>query len=248
LAKLRNRIFFSLEELNQAIAPLLAEYNNRPFQELEGSRRSLFEKLEKPALKPLPQRPFEYEEWEKARVNLDYHVHVRADEHYYSVPYRLVHEVLHIRLTAAMVECFHQGECVAVHMRSNRKYHHTTQPEHMPESHRAQAAWPPERILRWVEKASPAAAQVAESILASRAHPELGYRACMGIIRLGQQCGADRLEAACIRALAIQSPSYRTVKEILKQGLDKHPLPKRTPPTPAIEHDNVRGAEYYNRN
>lgn len=181
-------------------------------------------------------------------MNLDYHVHVRADEHYYSVRYRLVHEVLHIRLTAAMVECFHKGECVAAHMRSNRKYHHTTQPEHMPESHRAQAAWPPERILRWVEKASPAAAQVAESIMASRAHPELGYRACMGIIRLGEQCGADRLEAACIRALAIQSPSYRTVKEILKQGLDKHPLPQKTPSTPAIEHDNVRGAQYHNRN
>ena len=248
LAKLRNRIFFSLEELNQAIAPLLAEYNERPFQEMDGSRRSLFEKVDQPALKPLPQLPFEYEEWEKARVNLDYHVHVRADGHYYSVPYRLVHEELHIRLTAAVVECFHKGERVAVHVRSNRKYHHTTQPEHMPESHRAQAAWPPERILRWVEKASPAAAQVAESIMASRAHPELGYRACMGIIRLGEQCGAERLEAACIRALAIQSPSYRTVKEILKQGLDKHPLPQKTPSTPAIEHDNVRGAQYYNRN
>jgi transposase len=248
LAKLRNRVFFSLEELNGAIAPLLAEYNNRPFQEMEGSRRSLFEKLDRPALKPLPQRPFVYEEWEKARVNLDYHVHVRADEHYYSVPYRLVHEVLDIRLTAAMAECFHKGERVAVHARSNRKHHHTTQQEHMPASHRAQAEWSAERIRGWVGKAGPAAAQVAEAIMASRPHPELGYRACLGLIRLGEQCGAERLENACIRAMAIQSPSYRTVKEILKQGLDKLPLPQTTPPTPAIEHDNVRGAEYYNRN
>jgi transposase len=248
LAKLRHRVFFGLEELNQAIAPLLDEYNDRPFQEMEGSRRSLFEKIEKPALKPLPQRPFEYEEWERARVNLDYHVQVRADEHYYSVPHRLVHEVLDIRLTAAMVECFHKGERVAVHVRSNRRYHHTTQPGHMPESHRAHAEWSPGRIRDWVGKAGPAAAQVAESVLASRPHPEQGYRACLGLIRLGEQYGADRLEAACLRALAIQSPSYRTAKEILKQGLDKKPLPQPTPPTPVIEHDNVRGAEYYNSN
>ena len=248
LAKLRNRRFFSLEELNAAIAPLLAEYNERPFQKLEGSRRSLFEKLEKSALKPLPIRLFEYEDWEKARVNLDYHVYVRADEHYYSVPYRLVREKLDVRLTATMVECFQGGKRVASHMRSSQKHHHTTLTEHMPESHRAHAEWTPERILRWVGKAGAAAAQVAETVIASRPHPQQGFRACMGIIRLGNEYGADRLEAACVRALYIQSPSYRNVKEILKQGLDQRPLPGKTPSTPAIAHDNVRGADYYNPN
>ena len=248
LAKLRKRCFFDLEELNQAISVLLTEYNERPFQQLEGSRRSLFEKLEKPALKPLPHCAFEFEEWEKARVNLDYHVYVRADEHYYSVPYRLVRAELQVRLTATMVECFQGGKRVAAHMRSSQKHHHTTLPEHMPESHRAHAEWTSERILRWVGKTGAAAAQVAEAIIASRPHPQQGFRACLGLIRLGDQYGADRLEAACTRALALRCPSYKNVKEILKQGLDKRPLPEKAVSTPAIAHDNVRGADYYNRN
>jgi transposase len=245
LAKLRNRIFFSLDELNQAISPLLAEYNERPFQQLEGSRRSLFEKLDKPALKPLPHRPFEYEEWEAVRVNLDYHVRVRADEHNYSVPYRLVGAKLDVRLTAAAIECFHKGERVASHVRSKQKNHHTTLPEHMPKSHREHAKWTPERIIRWVGKAGAAAAEVAERIIASRPHPQQGFQACRGLIRLGETYGNDRLEAACKRALALQSPSYKNVNEILKQGLDQRPLPQAEPSTPAIEHDNVRGPDYY---
>ena len=245
LAKLRNRTFFSLTELNQAISCLLVEYNRRPFQQLEGSRRSLFEKLDQPALQPLPTRRFEYEEWEKARVNLDYHVRLRTDEHCYSVPYPLVGETIQVRLTATTVECFHDGKRVATHFRSNKKNHHTTLTEHMPESHREHAKWTPERIIRWVGKAGQAAAQVAERIIASRPHPQQGFRACLGLIRLGDQYGADRLEAACARALAIQSPSYKSVKSILKEGLDQQPLPEKAPQTPAIAHDNVRGADYY---
>jgi hypothetical protein len=245
LAKLRNRTFFSLPELNRAIEMLLIEYNTRPFQQRGGSRRSLFEALDRPALKPLPAQPFEYEEWEKVRVNLDYHVRVRADEHCYSVPFRLVGEELHVRLTATVVECFHDGERVATHYRSHKKDHHTTLPEHMPKGHREHAKWTPERITRWVGKAGEAAAEVAEKILASRAHPEQGYRACLGLIRLGEQYGPDRLEAACLRALALQSPSYKSVQVILQQSLDREPLPEKPPATPAIAHENVRGADYY---
>ncbi len=245
LAKLRHQTFFSLEDLNRAIRKLLDEYNDRPFQKLEGSRRSAFEKLEKPALKPLPPQPFEYEEWEQRRVNLDYHVRVRADEYNYSVPHRLVGEKLDVRLTADTVECFHKGERVASHVRSHQKNGHSTLPEHMPERHREHAKWTPERIIRWVGKIGPAAAEVAERIIASRPHPQQGFQACRGLIRLGETHGSDRLEAACKRALAINSASYKSVNEILKQGLDKLPLPKTTAPTPVIEHENVRGAHYY---
>jgi len=246
LAKLRNRTFFSLAELNQAISILLVEYNRRPFQQLEGSRRSLFEKVDKPALMPLPQTRYEYAEWEKARVNLDYHV--RADDHYYSVPYRLVKEEVQVRSTITAVELFHNGARVASHLRSYKKHHHTTKNEHMPEGHRAHAEWPPERVIGWVGKAGQATAEVAEKIIASRRHPQQGFRACMGIKRLGEVYGADRLEAACKHALAIQSPSYKSVKSILGNELDKKPLPDTSAKTPPIEHDNVRGANYYHHN
>ena len=243
LAKLRNRTFFSLTELNQAISILLVQYNRRPFQQLEGSRRSQFDQLDKPALKPLPAARYEYAEWEKARVNLDYHV--CADDHYYSVPYRLVKEEVHVRLTVMSIEVFHNGLRVASHMRSHKKHHHTTKNEHMPEGHRAYAEWTPDRVVRWVGRAGEATAEVAQRIIASRPHPEQGFRACMGVKRLGETYGIDRLEAACQRALAIQSPSYKSVKSILENGLDRKPLPDSPANTPPIEHENVRGADYY---
>jgi len=242
LAKLRNRTFFSLAELNEAIATLLAEYNERPFQQREGSRNTLFETVDKPALLPLPSTRYEYAEWLKARVNLDYHV--RADDHYYSVPYRLVKEEVHIRLTATVVEIFHQGLRVASHPRADTKHHHSTQKEHMPEGHRAHAEWTPDRVIRWVGRAGEATAELAERIIASRPHPEQGFRACMGLKRLGETYGSERLEAACQRALAIQSASYRSVKSILENGLDRTPL-ATAPPAAAIDHENVRGPDYY---
>jgi transposase len=243
LAKLRNRTFFSLAELNQAISILLVEYNRRPFQQLEGSRRSLFLKLDKPALQPLPQSRYEYAEWVKARVSLDYHV--RADDHYYSVPYRLVKQEVHVRLTITTIEIFHQGVRVASHVRAYKKHQYTTHKDHMPQGHRAHAEWTPQRVIRWVGRAGEATAEVAERIIASRPHPEQGFRACMGIKRLGETYGEDRLEAACQRALAIQSPSYKSVKSILEKRLDHKPLPDTPTKTPPIHHDNVRGADYY---
>lgn len=245
LAKLRNRTFFSLAELNRAIIELLIEYNRRPFQQLEGSRHSAFERLDKPALQPLPPTRYAYAEWQKARVSLDYHV--CADGHYYSVPYRLVKEQIDIRLTNTTIEIFHEGVRVASHFRAHQKHRHTTQKEHMPEGHRARAEWTPERVTRWVGQAGAATADVAKRILASRPHPEQGFRACMGLKRLGEVHGQDRLEAACRRALAIQSPSYKSVKSILEKGLDRQPLPEPKPKAPPIKHENVRGAAYYQK-
>ena len=243
LAPLRHRTFFSLSELNQAMREQLIAYNERPFQKLPGSRRSLFLTLDKPALLPLPVERYAYAEWKHAGVNIDYHVEL--DKHYYSVPYQLVRQKVEVRVTAAIVECFHKGKRVASHVRSFQKGGHTTVKEHMPQAHRDYVEWTPERLVRWALESGGATAQVVEFILASRVHPHQGFRACLGILRLGKQYGAERLEAACARAQAIQSMSYRSIESILKQGLDRQGLPSRAPQRPPIEHGNVRGAGYY---
>lgn len=243
LAALRDRVFFSLAELNGAMTALLLLYNTRAFQQREGSRKSQFDAFDAPALQPLPQVRHEYAQWIKARVSLDYHI--RADGHCYSVPYRLVKEEVQVRMSATHVEIFLNNTRVASHLRSHRTDGHTTRDEHMPQGHRAHAEWTPERIKHWVGQAGPSTAEVVQAIMASRAHPEQGFRACMGLKRLGETHGAERLEAACARALALQSPSYQSVKSILEKGLDREPLPEPPPSMPPIEHENVRGAAYY---
>ena len=193
-------------------------------------------------MRPLPGRPYEYAEWKKVRVNIDYHVEV--ERHYYSVPYRLVRRELDARVTAAAVEVLHKGRRVASHARSGRRGGHTTVPEHMPQAHRAYAEWTPRRLVRWARKTGPSTAALIERVLASRAHPQQGFRSCLGIMRLGRHYGDKRLEAACRRALAIGTHAYKSVASILKNGLDRKPLPAASD-TPAIEHGNVRGPDYY---
>jgi transposase len=243
LAVLRNRTFFSLEELNRAIARLLKRLNERAFNKLPGSRRELFEQLDYPALQPLPAQAYEFAEWKKVRVNIDYHVEV--DGHYYSVPYQLVKRPLDARVTARTVECFHRGQRVASHCRSQRKGQHTTVADHMPKAHRQYAEWTPQRLVQWAEKTGPATAAVVQTILARRAHPQQGFRSCLGIMRLGKSFGEERLEAACHRALKLGSCSYKSINSILRQGLDRRPLPEPQALDLAIEHDNIRGADYY---
>ena len=244
LAALRNRTFFSLGELNAAIATLRERINQRPFKKLPGSRASQFETLDRPALRPLPATAYVFAEWSKARVHIDYHVEV--DHHYYSVPHPLVGRELHARASAHTVEVFHQGTRVASHLRSHAKGRHTTLAEHMPEAHRRYAEWTPERLVRWAAKTGPATARAAEAILGARPHPEQGFRACQGLIRLGKSYGEARLEAACARALATGPVSYRRVADILKAGLDRQgalALPETT--APGLAHDNLRGPDYY---
>jgi len=245
LAALRHRTFFSLAEANEAIARLLVEHNERPFQKMPGSRRTLFEALDKPALKPLPDQAYEYAEWRKARVNIDYHVAVEG--HYYSVPYALVRKEVEVRLTATVVEIFHKGQRVASHFRSHRPGQHTTVTGHMPKSHQHHLEWTPERLIQWAQKTGGETARAVETILAARPHPQQGFRSCLGLMRLGKEYGPERLEAACARALALNAVSYRSVESILKKELDKRPLPEKTPPAPALDHDNIRGAGYYEK-
>jgi len=244
LAALRHRTFFSLAEANAAIAERLDWLNRRPFRRLPGSRLELFETLDRPALRPLPSQPYEYAAWKHATVNIDYHVEV--DLHWYSVPYQLVGRVCDIRVTAGVVEVFHRGRRVASHPRSARQRSFTTLAGHMPESHRRHAEWTPARIVAWAERTGPSTAALFAAIMASRPHPEHGFRSCLGIMRLGKRHGDERLEAACARALAIRGLSYRSVESILKAGLDALPLPDAEPATsPVSDHANVRGPGYY---
>jgi transposase len=244
LARLRKRTFCALAELNAAIHGLLEELNRRPFKKLPGSRRSLFEALDRPALKPLPGRPYEYATWKLAKVNVDYHV--EAERHWYSVPYQLAGERVDVRLTATTVEAFHRGRRVASHVRGSQPFRFTTDPAHMPASHRAHLEWTPGRILRWARASGPQTAELVEGVLASRPHPEQGFRSCLGILRLGKHYGDQRLEAACGRALALRAFSYRSVESILRTGLDRQPLLALVPPpVPLHPHENLRGPGYY---
>ena len=241
VARLRNRTFFSLAELNAAIRELVDQLNGRPMQKVGRSRRELWEQLDRPALKPLPAQRYELAEWKLCRVNIDYHVDV--DRRAYSVPYQLLHEQVEVRFTASIVEVYYRGRRVASHA---RRYDHqpSTVAEHMPSWHRAHAEWTPSRLIHWAEKTGPATGRVVAGILESRAHPEQGYRACLGLMRLGRHYGPARLEAACERAEHLRSYSYRTVKNILASAQDRLPFEDESHDvTPS--HDNIRGAGYY---
>jgi len=243
LARLRNRQFFSLRQLNQAIAELLADLNNKPFQKLPGSRKSAFESMDRPALNPLPSQAYQFAEWKKATVNVDYHIEVHR--HYYSVPHALIKKKIDVRITNNIIECFYKSKRVASHIRSHHKGRHSTVKEHMPKSHQKWAEWTPDRFIRWAAKIGPHTQSLIENVLNSRAHPQQGFRSCLGILRLAKSYGNDRLEAACRRAVAIGGTSYRSVESILKHNLDQKPLPDQSCKNPPIEHTNIRGARYY---
>ena len=243
LARLRDRQFFGLHPLNQAISILLAELNQKPFQKLPGCRKSLFEDLDRPALKPLPVCPYQYAEWKKARVNIDYHIEV--DRHYYSVPYLLIQKQLDVRITPSTLECFYKNKRVASHIRNYQQGWHTTVKEHMPKAHQKWAEWTPQRFTHWAGKVGPQTVQLIENILNSRPLPQQGFRSCLGVLRLAKSYGDQRLEAACKRAVAIGGTSYRSVESILKHNLDQKPLRDEAAVIIPISHINIRGAHYY---
>ena len=242
LAALRNRTFFSLAELNGAIGELLEKLNHRPFKKLEGCRKSWFETIDRPVLKALPAEPYVLAEWKWAKVGIDYHVELEG--HYYSVPHELKDEDLELRYTRTTVEILFNNKRIASHARDSRKGRHSTQNEHMPQRHQQYLDWTPSRILSWAGTMGESTRKMAETIMASREHPEQGYRSCLGILRLGKLYGKDRLEAACTRALAIGASRYKSVRSILEKGLDQKPLPEAGHAV-AIAHTNIRGAGYY---
>ncbi len=243
LARLRNRRFFSLAELNQAIAALLVDLNRRPFKKLPGCRRSAFERLDQPALRPLPAARYAISRWKTAKVHIDYHVEFEA--HYYSVPHRLVGAKIDVRLTGQLLECFAANQRVASHAASGVHGGFTTAAEHMPASHRAHLQWTPAKLISWGQRIGVSTAAVVTWQLEHRPHPEQGYRACLGLLALVRRYSAPRLEAACTRAMAIRAPTLRSVTNILKCGLDRQPSLLPATSSPSIEHDNVRGPLYY---
>lgn len=241
LARLRKRTFFSLTELNAAISELLEWANNKKFAKLDGSRKSFFESLDKPALQPLPSERYEFAQFKKAVVNIDYHIEV--DRHYYSVPYQLVKETVDIRATRSTVEVLFKGKRVASHARSYSPGRHTTILGHMPKSHREYARWSPSRIVSWAESIGPNCAGLTKAILNSREHPAQGFRSAMGIVRLTKAYSVERLETACRRALEARALSYTSVSLMLKNNLEGAPI--ETERQLVIDHSNIRGADYY---
>jgi transposase len=240
LARLRNRRFLSLGELNQAIHELIDQLNNRPMRGWGTTRRALFEQLDRPALQTLPPTPYEYADWKRCRVSLDYHVEI--EKHFYSVPFRLLREEVEARITAKTVEIFHRGKLVATHLRSRRQHRPTTLAEHMPSSHRRYRDWTHERILREAAAVGDDTAALVQIILRSRPHPEQGFRSCIGILGLAKRYDAERLDGACARALALGTRSYSSVAAILKNAQERKPT---EPEQPSLLHENIRGPGYY---
>jgi len=243
IARLRHVTFFTLADLNRAIRLLLDSLNTRPFKKLPGTRRSQFELLDLPAMRPLPRAPYEFAEWKHARVGIDYHIEV--DRHFYSVPHALVRLQVEVRFTATTIEVFHASKRVASHLRSPKHGSHTTDAAHMPASHRAHLEWTPGRFLNWAVQVGPNTRDLVHHLLTNRPHPEMGYRSCLGLLSLAKRYGAPRLEAACARALLIGSPSRPSVVSILKQGLDSQPVSDTEQPATPLVHENLRGAAYY---
>jgi len=243
IAKLRNRQYFSLTDLNADIVNCVTQINDRVSRHLGGSRRALFEEQERSELQPLPAEPYVFGEWKECRVGPDYHVEIK--KHYYSVPYSLIREKMWARITANTVELFHRGERVAAHMRRPADRRHSTLPEHMASSHRRFAEWSPVRFSRLASEIGPNALALIEVIQRERPHPEHGFRSCIGILNLRKSYSPERLEAACGRALEIGAHSYRSLKSILQNGLDRKMSKKGETNGPAITHDNIRGQKYF---
>ena len=243
LAKLRNRRFFSLEEANAAIHLLLDQLNNKVTRHLEASRRQLFEKLDKPALKPLPIERYVYAEWKSCRAGVDYHVELK--KHYYSVPYQLMKKKLWARITLRTIEIFHNGQRVASHVWGSGNRQHSTIPDHMPANHRFLADFTPQRIRKQAMEIGPNVLIFVDAIIRRKIHPQQGYRTCLGVVGLVGKFGKDRLDSACARALEINAISYSSLNSILKKGLDRKARKPATDDAPAITHHNIRGAQYF---
>ena len=259
LGKLRNRRFFSLVELNDAVRDCITQINAKVMKRLKQSRNDLFSSLDRPALKGLPSERYQYAEWKRCTVAPDYHVEV--DDHYYSTPFGLLRETVvpqarlqhDARFTDATVEVFHKGSRIASHVRSRVAHKHSTTPEHMPscrrraahDGHRRYAEWSPARMLREAEKIGPATIALFEAIMKAKPHPEQGFRSCLGILSLVKSYGPERVEAAAKRGNDIRATTYGSIKSILQNGLDRAFAKPSTPDASPIRHTNIRGRGYY---
>lgn len=240
--RLRHLRFATIDDVNEAIEPLLKRLNERLFQKLPGSRASVFAKIDAPALQPLPTQPWEFAVFKTVRVHIDQHVEFEG--HRYSVPHALVSQQLELRITAKMIEVLHRGHRVASHVRNAHKGGYTTVADHLSAAHRAHREWTPERLIHWGESIGVGTGKFVQKLLQERRHPEHGYRACLGLLSLVKRYGKTRLEAACEVALGLGVTRYTHVRDILANGRDQLLLePKASWVSPVHEH--VRGASYY---
>ena len=244
MACLRHQTFYSLSQLNSEIAKLLQVMNNKVMKQYQQSRQQLFDTLDKPALHPLPAQPYQYTQIKTVRVHIDYHVDI--EKHYYSVPYQWVKKRLRAHISAQLVQLYHDDTLIAPHPRSHRIGGHTTQAHHMPKAHQKQHEQSPINLRSWALSIGEYTHQVIELQLGKRRHPEQAYRVCLGILSLAKTYSKPRLEQACYRAIAMNTTTLKSIKQMLKKGLDKQPLPtQQTEPEKTIEHDNIRGTNYY---
>lgn len=243
LAPLRNLTFTSIGQINAEIKKRLAGFNAKQFQKMETSRQALFDSIDKPALKPLPQYQYQFASWKKAKVAIDYHV--VYDNHYYSVPYQYIKEDVEIRATAKVIECFYKEKRIAAHTRSYARYRHTTLKEHMPSSHQKQGEWTPERIMRWANTIGSQTKLFIEQMISARRYPEQAFRSCLGLLRLAARYGEDRLEKACTIGIKEGAYRYQHIENVLKNKLDQvnQDVVNKTPVING--HVNIRGANYY---
>jgi transposase len=243
LAPLRHMTFTSISEINAAIKPRLAAFNNQSFQKMKVSRRELFETLDKPVLKALPIDRYQYADWCHVKVNIDYHIAFK--DHYYSVPCQYIAKGIQLRATSTTLECFYQGQRIAAHTRSFVRYGFTTLAEHMPPAHLAHAEWTPERLARWANKIGPKTQGFMENMISSRPFPQQAFRACLGLLRMSKQFSEERLEKACEIALTAGATRYQHVESILKNRLDSVPRSQEQPTLVIADHENIRGSDYY---
>ena len=243
-APLRNRTFFSLKELNEAIRDLLEKHNNTPFQRLHTSRRELFERVEKKVLKPLPRERYAIKQCKELTVQLNYHVELREDRHYYSVPWQFRGKRVRVIYDDRNVAIYYDNIRIAQHKRDITPNDYTTLPAHMPPEHQHYAKWTPERFIKWGQSIGDNAAEMVRVILENRKHPEQAFKTCMGILNLVKEHGPDRLNKACGRALGFGFHSYRRVKNILDRGLEEE-KPEGSMELMVSSHENIRGSQYY---
>ena len=243
-APLRNRIFYSLKELNEAIWDLLEQHNNTPFQRLKTSRRELFDNIEKQVLKPLPKERYPIKQCKELTVQFNYHVELREDRHYYSVPWQLKGKRVRVVYDDRNVAIYYDNVRAIQHKRDRSPNGYTTLHIHMPPHHRFYAQWSPERFIRWAQSIGDDVAEIIQVVLKSREHPEQAFKTCMGILNLVKEHGPDRLNKACARALGFGFYSYKRIKSILDRGLEEEPLTESRQ-LPFSSHENIRGSQYY---
>jgi len=243
-APLRNRIFYSLEELNEAIWDLLEQHNNTPFQRLKTSRRELFDNIEKQVLKPLPKERYAIKQCKELTVQFNYHVELREDRHYYSVPWQLKGKRVRVVYDDRNVAIYYDNVRIIQYKRDRSPNGYTTLHIHMPPHHRFYAQWSPERFIRWAQSIGDDVAEMIQVVLKSREHPEQAFKICMGILNLVKEHGPDRLNKACARALGFGFYSYKRIKNILDRGLEEEALTESRE-LPVSSHENIRGSQYY---